>query len=314
MFDSIINHPFISYVFLLSIVIALLTAIFVRFIKQINPWVLFLPLGIPVISYILNYIIIGKTCDFNFGYTGLWSGFPSYHLFCRINKNILGWIGPISVIWLFISTIYTSIKWAVTNKKLHRLPMKKINLSDIVDESQNLYAIMKIKPPLLYLVNAETPILFTAGILKKQIFISTKTLEILEKDELKAALCHEFAHIARKDALINRAILLFHDLTLFSPASFWAYKYFKREEEKTCDAIVEKNTGFGLDLASALIKFSKFSPPSHPASFLYFFPNYNSISGRIKALGNLQKYNKQPNNVLVVTIFIFALALLLFIC
>jgi len=102
---------------------------------------------------------------------------------------------------------------------------------------------------------------------------------------------------------------------MFSPASLWAYTSFRLEEEKRCDDLAVAQTGLGLELASALLKFMKYKN-GNPLmnSFLCLLPGENSAVSRIRRLmaADFPKAAIQPH--VTVSAAVFLLFLLVFLC
>lgn len=260
MLQSLIQHPFITYTFILSILcaVALWIGLAVAGKKRPRtPWLFALPMGIPILSYLLNYMVFAKACSVvERAYTGFWSGFPSLHLTCMLNQPIISWIGPISWAWLGMSLIYYFLRWFKVWRLMKMLPLS-LDQPDLSDLLSSVGEMMETDLPRLRLVEAERPIIFTVGTWRKTMVISTGTLAILEEDELRAAVAHELAHICRFASGLTWLVLFLRDVMMFSPASLWAYTLFRQEEERSCDALAVERTGLRLPLASALVKFMK---------------------------------------------------------
>jgi hypothetical protein len=139
--------------------------------------------------------------------------------------------------------------------------------------------------PRTCVVEDGAPLLLTAGIFRKTIFVSRGALDVLEGDELDAALAHELAHMRRGGHGLKWLFLLARDLTMFSPASLWAYAGFSREEEKICDDWVASRTTLRVSLASSLVKFMKYGRRSSVAEALSsLLPDRDLGAARVRRL------------------------------
>jgi Zn-dependent protease with chaperone function len=315
---ALFQHPFITYILVLSTVMALFLYLFLKLLprgRQVDPFILYLPLAIPVLSYAINYLFLGKSCGFEHTYgTGL-PDLASLHLFCLLNEPILYWMGPLSLLWLSFSLTIYGLRWYRIRKFIKTLPVyfsggekpRKVLLQLCRDTG--------IPCPGLRLVNSSRPVILTTGLLTKTILLSTGALELLDEQELRAVLAHELAHIQRAGYYLNWLFVLLRDLTMFSPASIWAYNLFRHEEEKTCDALAVAQTGLSFELASALVKFMKYGNKHNLAdSLVCLLPAGNSPISRVRQL--IKKDTtavKLGANVNVVVTILF-LTLLAFIC
>lgn len=256
---SLLGHPFIAYVLVLSAALMALTAALLRILPQggrHRPWLAALPLVVPVISYLVNFVIAGKTCGVDGGYVGVLAGLPSYHVFCRLNAAAISWLGPVSLVWLAAATAWVGIRWYRARRLLRLLPEAgegRETVELILDE---LCVREGSTAPPVKVVDFSQPLLLVSGFFgHTTVVISTGALRILEEDELRAALAHELAHARHSGRPLSWLLVLCRSLTLFSPASLWSYATFRKEEEKVCDAEAASRTGLGAELASAIVKF-----------------------------------------------------------
>lgn len=98
-----------------------------------------------------------------------------------------------------------------------------------------------------------------AGIVRPRILLSDAARALLSPNELRTALNHELAHVRRQDNF--RKLLL--QLAVFPPMSGLDAAWLDATEMAADDAAVA-NTSEALDLASALIKLSRFAPLTLP--------------------------------------------------
>lgn len=257
---SLFQHPFITYAFLLSSVMALLVALLLRLLPQQGShrvWLFLIPLVVPVLSYVGNFVLLRKVCGPNHSYIGPLHGFPSLHMFCRLNYRLIPWIAPASLAWLAVSLAMYGLIWRRTRLLFKNLQVVSSGDSRAGEILCGLSVQAGVKTPELQVLDCDNPLMFTGGHGKRLIVVTTGALRLLDDDELRAALAHELAHVRRMGHVLNWFFVLFHYLTLFSPASLWAYVSFQNEEEKTCDQMAANQTGLGVELASAIVKFIK---------------------------------------------------------
>ena len=115
-------------------------------------------------------------------------------------------------------------------------------------------------PVPLFRIRPSTPALAVAGGLSPRVLLSDAAAASLSAQELDAALKHEIAHVERRD---NLRKLLFSLLTL--PGFFALESAWSDAAEMSADDAAVSNSREALDLASALIKLSRFGPPQKSA-------------------------------------------------
>jgi Zn-dependent protease with chaperone function len=112
----------------------------------------------------------------------------------------------------------------------------------------------------LFRIRPSSPALAVAGGLSPRVLLSDSAAALLTPYELQAALRHEIAHVERRD---NLKKLLFRVFSLpgLAPLEFtWS-----EAAEMAADDDAVTNSREALDLASALIKLSRFAPPQKEA-------------------------------------------------
>jgi Zn-dependent protease with chaperone function len=108
-------------------------------------------------------------------------------------------------------------------------------------------------------VSGEVPALTASGIARPRVLLSDAAASVLSANELHAALNHELAHVRRRDNF--RKLLL--QFVAFPGMSSLEFAWLEATEMAADDAAVS-NAAEALDLASALIKLSRFSPLNPP--------------------------------------------------
>jgi beta-lactamase regulating signal transducer with metallopeptidase domain len=98
---------------------------------------------------------------------------------------------------------------------------------------------------------------FATGLLFPSIYITTALLELLTNDEVIAVLCHEWAHVLRRDNLWNWLVSLLRDVSWFLPGSHLAWRSMISSQDEACDALAATMTKQPLTLARALVKVAR---------------------------------------------------------
>lgn len=111
--------------------------------------------------------------------------------------------------------------------------------------------------PSIMLVESRAPLALTAGVLRARIYLSRSLLELLTPDELLAVICHEWAHILRRDNLWNSLLRLLRDSLWFLPGNFLVWRAMLASQDEACDALAAAMTEQPLVLARALVKVAR---------------------------------------------------------
>ena len=110
------------------------------------------------------------------------------------------------------------------------------------------------KLPEIFVSDVDAPLAFTTGMLFPRIYITNSLLELLTQDEMIGVLCHEWAHVLRRDNLWNWLVRLLRDLSWFLPGSHIAWHSMVASQDEACDALAASMTRQPLVLARALVK------------------------------------------------------------
>jgi len=106
----------------------------------------------------------------------------------------------------------------------------------------------------IFVSDVDAPLAFTTGMLFPRIYITNTLIELLTRDELLAVLCHEWAHVLRRDNLWNWLVRLLRDVSWFLPGSHLAWHWMVASQDEACDALAASMTNQPLALARALVK------------------------------------------------------------
>lgn len=109
------------------------------------------------------------------------------------------------------------------------------------------------EPALLYL-DRPLPGLFCAGVRRPALYVTRGALDLLDPGELRAALAHELAHLARRDPARSWVMLGLRCLMCLNPTFQVLARALARDAERLAD---ERGVELGADrvaLASALLK------------------------------------------------------------
>jgi Zn-dependent protease with chaperone function len=110
--------------------------------------------------------------------------------------------------------------------------------------------------PTVRFIRQKAPLAFTTGLVQPKIYVSSGLLELLSTDEALAVLCHEWAHVLRRDTLWNWAVRLLRDVLFFLPGNHLLWQSMIDSQDEACDALAAQITKKPLVLARALVKVS----------------------------------------------------------
>jgi len=88
----------------------------------------------------------------------------------------------------------------------------------------------------------------------------------LKDDEVRAALSHEFAHLARRDYLVNLICQLFTLPLAWHPAIHYVHKRIRDTREMLCDAVAAEEMASPVRYATCLVAFALRALDGHDAA------------------------------------------------
>jgi beta-lactamase regulating signal transducer with metallopeptidase domain len=91
-------------------------------------------------------------------------------------------------------------------------------------------------------------------VLRPLIVLPADGADTLDDDELESLLCHECAHVARRDNLLAFIEAIVRALFWFNPLIWFAHRRLAEEREKACDEIVADDAQRAETYAHALVK------------------------------------------------------------
>ncbi|MCA9057909.1 MAG: M56 family metallopeptidase, partial [Planctomycetaceae bacterium] len=91
------------------------------------------------------------------------------------------------------------------------------------------------------------------GLLRPVILLPAAAVLQLSPEALQVVLCHELAHICRRDLLISFLERVLECCFFFNPAVWWICRRVRAEREAACDAMAVQLTSGPLAVAAALL-------------------------------------------------------------
>lgn len=175
--------------------------------------------------------------------------------------NALGtYANQLLLIWLSI-ILLKAIKLIIGLKGVHHLKRTRVFdagvywQNKVVELSQQLY----IKQSVQILQSGIAKIPMVIGHFKPIILTPLGMLNHLSLNEVEAILCHELAHIKRRDYLVNILQNILEVLFFFNPAVLWISKMIRDERENCCDDLAISCTDDKNAYLRALVSCQEFN-------------------------------------------------------
>jgi Zn-dependent protease with chaperone function len=123
-----------------------------------------------------------------------------------------------------------------------------------LEEVPRLAAALGIAAPPVVFLDRDQPVLFCTGVRRHAIVVSRGAVRLLDREELRAALAHELAHLARHDPAASWVVMAARALMAFNPAFQVLSRAIAKDAEWLADDEAARVCGDRLALASGLIK------------------------------------------------------------
>jgi Zn-dependent protease with chaperone function len=131
------------------------------------------------------------------------------------------------------------------------LPPSSPAPEELLAQVEDVAAAMGARPPPLHFLEARAPVLFCHGVRLPGLVVSRGVIELLDGEELRAALSHELAHLRHRDPALSWLLMAVRACLFFNPAAQVVARAVARDAEWRAD---EGAGGDRLALASALVK------------------------------------------------------------
>jgi Zn-dependent protease with chaperone function len=131
------------------------------------------------------------------------------------------------------------------------LPLGAPAPAPLVRALDDVAAAHRAARPGLHYVDARAPALFCAGVRRPVVVVSRGALELLDGEELRAALAHELGHLDRWDPALSWTLMGVRALLFFNPVAQVVARAVTRDAEWRAD---ERAGADRLALASAIVK------------------------------------------------------------
>ncbi len=122
------------------------------------------------------------------------------------------------------------------------------------EELPRVAAGLRVRAPPLVFLDRDAPVLFCTGVRRHAVVISRGAVRLLDREELRSALAHELAHLARHDPAASWIVMGARALMFFNPAFQVLSRAIAKDAEWLADERAAAVCGDRLALASGLIK------------------------------------------------------------
>lgn len=213
-----------------------------------------LSLWLPIIYLPLLYLIYPARNSAEFRHTALFDS--NQWLELRIWGDLALWhiaaeAAGITVIFFIVRELVPLLGyWFGEEPDLPALTPGQLPAVDIALE--HLIKATRQPAPEIWISSEPAPAIYTLK--RRALVISKSAIELLDTDELEAALAHEFAHLSKENALRGRLLLTLRLLMFYNPVALLVYHRIDYDTERLCDEMAVSFTGRRLALASGLLK------------------------------------------------------------
>lgn len=149
--------------------------------------------------------------------------------------------------------------------------------------------VMHLCEQLVLMNNNNLHCAFTLGLWNPKIYLSSGICSYLTRKELLAVILHETHHKKSRDTLKLFVVQILYALNFFLPINHYLINLFSSASEKAADDSAVNFSREPLELASALVKLSKFNTKDILSPSAAFSREQNIVEDRIQRLLETQR-------------------------
>jgi Zn-dependent protease with chaperone function len=146
-----------------------------------------------------------------------------------------------------------------------------------------------------FIVQHSFPIIAVVGAIRPRLFIASQVFESLSREELAAALAHEYGHLAARDNFKRSVMRVSRAALLIIPCGRSLDRAWSDASESAADEYAaQKSSLVALNLASALVRIARMIPkgqrqilPAAVSGFLTANDDLPGVKGRVRRLVEL---------------------------
>lgn len=217
---------------------------------------IFLPIHAELTSYLIYLLRPGPE-------TALGAWLLGFHNRVLVSLPLDTFLEPVVILVAIVAVIVllliSIVRFIVGNRQIRRLisfatPLTSTHYRPFAQQLKTLADQHQQTMPAVFVLPLDLPLAFTSGMVQGKIYLADSLFLRLQPDEVMAVICHEWAHILRRDNLRNSLVRLGRDMLVFMPGGYLLWEALVRSEDEACDLLAVKLTGEPLALARALVK------------------------------------------------------------
>jgi TonB family protein len=156
------------------------------------------------------------------------------------------------------------------------------------------HASISTRVPLYTLPGIGTPALF--GLINPVLLLPEDFMTAYDSDQRHLILSHEAVHLQRRDNLWNLCAWSFKALFWFNPLAHLAYRYYRADQELSCDALALAHSNAGQRRRYARTLLESFGRPGtcHQSLLLTAWGSLNTIKERTAMIKQYSQCKSRP--------------------
>ena len=136
------------------------------------------------------------------------------------------------------------------------------------------------------------PVIAVVGSVRPRLFVAGRVLDSLSEEEMRAAIAHEYGHLAARDNLKRILMRTCRDMLTMVPCGRSIDRAWAENAEAAADeSAASRGSVVALNLASALIEIARMVPagarPTMPVGSLLLGDETDGVKGRVRRLLHL---------------------------
>jgi len=151
----------------------------------------------------------------------------------------------------FLQEVVPILRDAVARKRED--PYVCLPADPVVDDlTRQMSGQLGIEPPPVTVLDDSNPFIVTSGSKNHALILTYGLLEVLDREQLKSAIAHELAHIARMSNATKWMVFVIRVMMFFNPIVLVVFRRIVQDDEHICDDITVSLTKSPRVLASTL--------------------------------------------------------------
>jgi Zn-dependent protease with chaperone function len=124
--------------------------------------------------------------------------------------------------------------------------------AEMTEYVKQISEMLGIEPPPVTVIEDSNPYIYASGSTKHTLYMTSGLIEVLDAEQVKSAVVHELAHIARMSNAAKWMIFILRVLMFYNPIVLLVFRRIVQDDEHICDDITVSLTKSPGVLASTL--------------------------------------------------------------